>query len=242
MEVVQFTDYERITDTLMYLTDKITLGFTLALSKKMQSGERSFFHYETKYQSQYGLQARGIKRNMNYYFLISNKEIFGSGMILRPQDVELILMLIKHKVLPWFFGTQEQHAFQIVNNTLVLKKYTPVIYTQTESKFMGFDPIVYHYENSNQFAEGINISFSEGESCPMTIDKFMGLVNILKTDMYSVACSMANYVKTMPYGVNTFTSVGLGATPEERKDNWNPNKPKGFNPNSFLENSKKKGE
>lgn len=111
---IDFTQYERIQDYLMYLSDKITLSFVLALSKKSINGQRSFFHYETKYNSDsYGSELRSIKRNMNYYFLISDKNIYGSGIVLRPQDVEIIIMLIKQRVLPWFFGTTEQHAFQI---------------------------------------------------------------------------------------------------------------------------------
>lgn len=244
MENIDFTEYERIQDTLMYLTDKMTLSFVLALSKKMMNGQRSFYHYETKYNSDnYGTQLRSIKRNMNYYFLIANKDVFGSGILLRPQDVEMILMLINSKVLPWYFGTQKQHAFQIIDNKLVLKEFTPVVYTQSENRFIGFEPIVYSYEETGQFAEGVNILFSQGESCPMTIDKFMGFINILKSDMYAIACSMANYVKMPPYGVNVYSPVGLGAAPISAKveSEWAPTKkPNPFGKNSFLENAKKK--
>ena len=237
-----FTDYERITDTLMYLTDKITLSFTLALSKKMLNGQKSFFHYETLYNNSYGNEARSVKRNMNYYFVISNKEIFGSGIVLRPQDVELLIMLINERILPWFFS-QDKHAFQIIDDKLVLKEYTPAVYTQSENKFISFEPIVYHYEESGQFAEGINLGLGSGESCPMTIDKFMGFFNIIKTDMYATACALANYVKTAPYNINTYSASGLGANPNKPKDEWNNQKSySGFGANSFLDNSKiKKG-
>lgn len=243
---IDFTQYERVQDILMYLTDKITLSFVLALSKKSITGQRSFFHYETIYNSDsYGTELRSIKRNMSYYFLISNKDIFGSGIVLRPQDVEIIIMLIEQKVLPWFFGSVEQHAFQIVDNKLVLKEFTPVVYTQSESRFIGFEPIVYHYENSDQFAEGINLLFTQGESCPMTVDKFMGLLNILKSDMYAIACNLATYAKTPPYGVNVYKPVGLGSHPSQQRNdtNWsNQSNYKGFGSNSFLDNTKKKGD
>lgn len=243
---IDFTQYERVQDILMYLTDKITLSFVLALSKKSLSGQRSFFHYETQYNSDsYGTELRSIKRNMSYYFMISNKEIFGSGIVLRPQDVEIVIMLIEQRVLPWFFGTSEQHAFQMIDNKLVLKEFIPVVYTQSESKFIGFEPIVYHYENSEQYAEGINLLFTQGESCPMTIDKFMGLFNILKSDMYGIACNLATYAKTPPYGINVYKPVGLGASPNQQRNDtsWsNQNNYKGFGSNSFLDNLKKKGD
>ena len=243
---IDFTQYERVQDTLMYLTDKITLSFVVALSKKTLNGQRSFFHYETQYNSDsYGTELRSIKRNMSYYFLISNKDIFGSGIILRPQDVEILLMLISKSVLPWYFGSQEEHAFHIVNDQLVLKEFTPVIYPQSETRFIGFEPVVYKYENTDQYSEGINLLFSGNESCSLTIDKFMGLYNILKSDMYNIACNLCTYAKTPPYGVNIYKSVGLGASPNQQRNEsgWNnKNSYKGFGSNSFLENSKKKGE
>jgi len=243
---IDFTEYDRVQDILMYLTDKITLSFVVALSKKNLGGQRSFFHYETQYTSDsYGTQLRSIKRNMSYYFLISNKDIFGSGIVLRPQDVEILIMLIEQRVIPWFFGTQEQHAFHMVDNKLVLKEFTPVIYTQSDTKFIGFEPIVYHYENSDQFAEGVNLLFTQGESCPLTVDKFMGLFNVLKSDMYNIACQLCTYAKVPPYGVNVFKPVGLGSSPNQQRNDtgWsNQNNYKGFGANSFLENAKKKGD
>ena len=68
---IDFTEYDRVQDTLMYLTDKIVLTFIVALSKKTLGGQRSFFHYETQYNSDsYGSQLRSIKRNMSYYYTI----------------------------------------------------------------------------------------------------------------------------------------------------------------------------
>ena len=66
--MIQFTDYDRITDILMYLSNTITLNFNVVLSRKDKTGKRSFFHYETEYPSKYlGVNTgRGIKRNMNF--------------------------------------------------------------------------------------------------------------------------------------------------------------------------------
>jgi hypothetical protein len=59
---IDFTEYDRITDTLMWLADNITLNFTVGLSKKAKSGERAFYHYETRYGSdKYGSPLRSIK-------------------------------------------------------------------------------------------------------------------------------------------------------------------------------------
>ena len=51
----------------------------------------------------------------------------------------------------------------------------------------------------------------QAEFVDMDIDKFIGFYYLLKnTDMYSAACNLINYVKTMPYGNNVFRMAGLG--------------------------------
>ena len=79
----------------------------------------------------------------------------------------------------------------------------------------------------------------------MTIDKFMGLYNILKSDMYGIACSLATYAKCGPYGTNVYRPTGLGVSPNQQRSDsgWNnQNSYKGFGANSFLNNASKKGD
>jgi hypothetical protein len=82
----------------------------------------------------------------------------------------------------------------------------------------------------------------------MELDKFMGFVRLLKTDMYAVASSMINYVKIPPYGVNTFEMAkGLGASRNPNTiniDDWNPDAKRSNNKgkNTFLDNASKKNE
>ena len=83
----------------------------------------------------------------------------------------------------------------------------------------------------------------------LSVDKFMGFYNILsKTDMYSVACALTNYVKTPPYGVNVYTNQGLGAsingTNNSIENKWKEaaSSRGGFSKNSFLDGANyKKG-
>lgn len=241
MAEIDFTDYNRISDVLMYFTSTLTLNFTVSLSKKNQLGQRQFFQYETEYQSDYvgGGPLRSIKRNMNFYFTIDNREVFAGGMILRAQDVEMLMMLIQEKVLPWFFGGSKEYAFQIIENKLVLKEFEPVFYTQSDNKYLKFEPIVYSFEDGT-FTQGVQMSLASGDVAPMELDKFMGFIHLLRSDMYAVACNMVNYVKIPPYGVNEFKVAGLGTG--KQRDNWGPdnnldNRRTGKQPrtNSFLD-------
>ena len=240
MNNVDFTEYNRITDILMYLSNVLTLNFTVALSKKTKFGGRQFFQYEVEYGSDDNSNSslRSIKRNMNFYFTIENREVFASGMMLRPQDIEIIIRLIEQKILPWFFGTNE-YAFQIIENKLVLKEFEPVIYTQSDKKFIRFEPIVYSFDDGT-FTPGILLTLGSGDSAPMNIDKFMGFFHLLKSDMYAIACNMVAYVRTPPYGVNKLEVGGLGTG--KPRDNWNsiPDNYNGKGANSFLNNLDKK--
>ena len=66
-----FESYDRITDTLMYLNNDITLNFTVTFAKKNRVGGRQFYHYETEYEaSKYSARVRSIKRNMTYCLIM----------------------------------------------------------------------------------------------------------------------------------------------------------------------------
>ena len=137
-----FESYDRITDTLMYLNNDITLNFTVTFAKKNRVGGRQFYHYETEYEaSKYSARVRSIKRNMTYFFVIDNKQDFGNGFILRPMDVEMLNSIIETQILPWYFDANKR-AFQMIDDKLVLGQYEPVIYAQSQTKYLRFDPVV----------------------------------------------------------------------------------------------------
>ena len=74
--MIDFTEYDRISDTLFYLSDKITLQFHVVLSSKDKNGGRRFFQFETEFNSKYigTNKGRAIKRNMSFYFTFDNKK------------------------------------------------------------------------------------------------------------------------------------------------------------------------
>jgi hypothetical protein len=231
---IRFEDYNRITDVLMYLNDNMTLNFTVTLTRSV-NGERRFFQFETvSGADKYGSELRNVKRIMNFYFVIDCKDDFTGGVVLRAQDVELLTRLIEQRILPWFFGDKTESAFQFIDNNLALKTYEPVTYAQSENKYIVFEPIIYSDEEKS--TRGIRITLQSGRSADLEIDKFMGLLHILKSDMYSAACNMVSYVKTEPYGVNTFKMSGLGAPPASMIENGAGT----FHSNSFLDNAKSK--
>lgn len=253
MNRIDFTDYDRVTDILFYLSQNITLNFNVVMSRKNQmNNHRMFFHYETEYSSRYSDTnvGRTIKRNINYYYTFDNKNDFANGFILRPQDVEMLTMIIDQQIIPWYIGNKRIFAVTKDGSKLIIKgEFSPVIYAQSEYKYLRFDPIIYSFEDGT-YKEGIRMYLnSDSEFADLDLDKFLGLYHILRTtDMYAVACSMLNYAKMPPYGINTFRMAGLGGG--YVNDSWNESEDvisessKGANKkgNSFLDNAKAKKE
>jgi hypothetical protein len=221
----------------MYLNDTYTLNFIVSLaSKNPKTRVRRFFQFETSSVGEDGNTYHSIKRSMNFYFVIQNREVFDSSFLIRPNDAELLGRIIESKVLPWFIGNKKESAFQIVNNQLALKEYTPVYYTQSEYKYIIFTPIVYPFEDGS-YSQGVCLELSSGDKINMLAETLITFYRFLKTDMYAVASSMVNYVKIPPYGINEYKAPqGLGYKPTESTKNIEQSY---FgNSNSFLSNAK----
>jgi len=232
VEKFEYTDYDKITDTLMYLSNDLVLKFSVILSKSVSKTDktRKHIHSECIYSSKYiGIDnAISISRLMNtYYFIIDIKNDFLGSIVLRPGDIEILKMLLDQRVLPWFFGNKI--AFQIKENKLYLGEYgETVMFTQSDYKYIGFTPIVITYEDG-QSKQGIRITVNtQDKFADIDIDQFMTFVNIIKcTDMYNAACNLVNYVKMPPYGINQFKMAGgLGSASRIS--------------NNFLDNAKKR--
>ena len=242
IDSIEFTDYDKITDTLMWLSDNTVLNFVTILNKKNKFGERKFFQYETMYGEDKSTNKplRSIKRNMDFYFVIENRDVFGGGIVLRPQDVYTFLMFVEQKVLPWYYGTPKQQAFRIINGELVFNNFEPVVWAQSENAFIEFSPYIFTFED-NTSSQYIKMNIRSTNEILMSIDKFMGFLQLLKSDMYACACTNVNYAKTQPYGINVYNAKGLGGGRgrDPVGSDWNMNY-SGNSAKSFLDNVKKK--
>ena len=224
----------------MWLSDNVSLNFTVSFSRKGKSGERVHYHSEYVYGSdKFGGDLRSIKRSMSYAFVLDVRTDFVAGMMLRPQDVELLTRLIDAKVLPWILMSS---AFAVKDGQLILTQYEPVIYAQ-ETKSLTFEPAIFVDPRSELESRGIKMTLLSGDYWILSADQFMGFYNILtKTDMYAVAAAMCNYVKMEPYGVNAFVNKGLGAQPMNPSSGKGNNRGGFFNSNKFLDDAKSKNE
>lgn len=255
--MINFTDYDRITDTVMYINNYdesinkafMTLEFTVLLSKPNKAKERKFFHSEILTTSKYigTMESRSIRRNLTYFFSIKTKENF-MGIALRPGNVATLLMLIEQKIFPWFFDPNNSVFSTNDNKAIVLGEHIEV-YAPSDLTYLAFEARVINYQDG-KFGQGIRL-YLQKEFVDIDINKFMEFYYILKnTDMYSAACAMINYVKIPPYGIEVFnTGKGLGSAKYQDQSfidtDWNNNTSSTGNyqrgtVNNFLNNSKSK--
>ena len=251
---INYTDFDRISDTILYLDNNHTLDFVTRLSGKDKNGYRRFYEFESQYQSNTYLGTdigRSIKRNMSFYYMITNKTQFTGGIILKVNDVFILNTLIKNNILPLFFGSNR--IFKEKNNRLVIiGEYKPVEYIKDLQNWIRFEPIVIEYEDGS-FKEGIRMTINSNDDfIDLNIDKFLELHGCLNyQNMYLQAEAQCNYAKTAPYLANNIIvggglGSGGGSNSERIAENkyglvYNDNG-KSNNRNNFLDNAKKKGE
>lgn len=248
---IKYTDFDRISDTIMFLGNGYMLDFCTRLSGKNKSGERRFYEFESQYQSNQFIGVdigRSIKRNMNFYYLISNKDSFGSGIILRTGDVYILQNIMTNSLLPLYFGNSRIYK-EKDNSLVIVGDYKPVEYIKDLQSWIRFEPTVIEYEDG-KFKEGARVFVSyEDEYFDLTIDRlleFYGYMNY--QNMYLQAEAQCNYAKMAPYLENNIViSGGLGSGNGERAAenlyNNNIQQQTNYNrKNNFLENAKKKEE
>lgn len=218
---MQYWDYDKVTDTLLYLSSSVILEFTLLLSRKNKNGKRTFFHSEVEYDSNYinEMKSRNINRYMKYFFVINDKKDYTCTLALNQGNVFFLLKTIETKIFPWFFG--DNNIFQENDGKLeICGKYDVVCYIQSEYKSISFEPSVVETYN-NKLAEGIRITLcNSNDPILITLDKFIEFYSILKnTDMYNVASTMAVYAKCGPYNIYPYKINGLGGNKISTTDN-----------------------
>lgn len=239
-----FSDYKRVTDTLLFLDLNYSLTFTTVLMSKNQSGSDSFF--QSEYMDQEGHIS--IYRQIKCYYVIEEKKTFGGGFLLWPNDVFFLCKTIEEKVFPWFFGNENIFAVK-ENKLVVLGKYSPVDYIRSMEQFLKFYPVIVTFKDGSE-KEGVRIYVSSEEKyMDIDIDKLVQLFYILKnTDMMNLAYNALSYAKIGPHGkdIQKSGSAGLGGTINARSitNKWDENADKkglqGFRPSNFLKNAKTK--
>ena len=223
---ISFYDYDRISDTLLYFDDVYSLRFVVNLSrKKYGSNDRVFFSREIVYPSKFMNQdnSRTIKRDLNFFFSIDSKIDYRNSVVLRPPDVYTLQYIIHEKVLPWVIGDKIKFGFTSDKKLILKGRFSEERCVMDEYRYLGFIPIVIEYPDGTR-APGVRMYVNSPETfVDYETHKLIHFYQLLaNTDMYAVACSLINFVKSAPYGVNEFNTNGANeeAKPYQGLGEW----------------------
>lgn len=238
MGTIQFTDYDKITDTIMYLSQYITLNFCVNLTRKNKATKKVIsFHSEYSYDSDYmNKKCYSIKRGFSAFFILNDSRDYNNSFIIRPQDIVLLQMVMQNNIIPWFIGPKRIFGLDSDNKIIIKGKYTPVDFPISDYKYLSFMPIVIEYED-NATKEGIRIIINDKFNyIDIDINKFMEFYYyICNTDIYCAATNLLNYVKIPPYGLNMIDmNSSNNYNNENNFDEWDNSNKKGKN--TFFDN------
>lgn len=203
MRPIQFIDYDKLSDDVLYLGSKLYLRMNVSLSSKQDPDMRYHFHKEYSYDSKYSkARLMSMKRSFDYY-LSFDKTDLRNIVIIRPQDM-IVLQRALAKVVLWF-EDKERNAFYVRSKKLIVKKQQPILVEGLAMNgYIEFQPIVILSENDNKQTPGLRLTLGK-EDCfaDITIDKFYGLFYTINTiHMYEAAQNLLNYLGRPDFGTN----------------------------------------
>jgi hypothetical protein len=202
-----FTEYDKISDTLMWFgTSKYKLRFNVRLNRKDQNGKIRSFHSEFGfYNESLGKNGINISRDYTYFYTIERGGDLNGSLLLRQNDVEMLKMVIKDRIYPWFFSQQKSVYGMNQEGQLCLKRRVkPILFPLSNNNYISFCPTVIEFSTTHEYKQGLEVAINEEtNSFDIDIDTFLQFASIiLNTDMVNAAMNMLNYVKVKPYRVN----------------------------------------
>lgn len=203
---IEFLDYDKITDIIYELGQKMVLEMVVSLSRKNEiTGDRYHYHREFRYDSKYSKDKMiSIKRSFDYYLQLNKIDVPMSGIMIRVQDMYLVLAKL-NEALKWF-ETAGIFGVKSGSRDLYIKvsQQSIIIPELIQGKYIQLDPIVIVYENTGMQTQGIRITLGDPSIfSDVPMNKFYGLVYIMSNlDMYGCAQNMVNYLQRPEYGTN----------------------------------------
>ena len=199
---VEYVDYDKITDDMMYLGNNINLRFNVLLSKKNSSTDNSrrFFHSEYRYESKYDdtQVAVTIKRCFSYYMSIDvGGDNWDRSVMIRIQDI-IILRELVSMASKWMID----NTFEVKDGNLTCKRRNTLKMSLPDGKYLCFDPVVIEWNNIQN--QGVRITISDPSIyVDMISDLFLGFKYLIDTvDMFGYAQNMVNYLGRPENGFN----------------------------------------
>lgn len=204
MRPINYIDYDKLSDDVLYLGSNLFLRMNVSLSNKGDQDQRYHFHKEYRYDSKYTSNGKllSIKRSFTYYLSLDKTDTKMNIMI-RPQDMILFKMNLE-QVSKWFsdntFGTKGREV--ILRN----RKESIVLPGLAQQRYIQFDPVVVVWENTGDQTPGVRVTLGDPSIyADISVDKLFALLyTISNFNMYESAQLLVNYLGRPNFGMNLY--------------------------------------
>ena len=221
-------NYKKITDDLMWLSNKWMLKFTVLLSRKTDKYGDESYHKEVGFYKGHEYCVN-INRSFDYYISIESteKDFNGQKESVNIRVTDMYALKFKlNQAAEWFTAEHNQGLFAKKDGKIFMPmSVNPIRITGLMfNKYLEFELSIMNFENGEQ-AIGVRMYInSDTNSVFMEISRFLGFKDFLeKFNMYQYAELMLNYLQRPEYGEYLYDM--------ETKSHTNP-QPK--NTNKFL--------
>lgn len=218
MRPIQYIDYDKLSDNVLYLGSRLYLRMNVSLSQKADPNQRYHFHKEYKYDSLYSSSKKllSIRRSFDYYLSfdkVDTKDI----IIIRPQDMILLKMKLE-SVSKWFsddtFGSRGKEL-------VIRKKKDPIVLSGLSyQQYLKFEPVPIVWETTGEQTPGVRITLGDSSSfADISVDKFFGLMYTISTfNMYESAQILINYLGRPDFGFNLYEFDNMDILEQEEPE------------------------
>ena len=204
--MIDRSKYEKITDDIMIIANRVVLRMNVSLSYYNQENKRYNFHREVEYYSQKANKNLiNIKRNFDYYLTIEhtiNKDYIRIGL----RDI-LKLRYALDESYKFFIDQKYKNLYAKKDGELILyMKTDPIIITVSMDKYLRFEPCVYT-DFRGEAQRGLRMFLSSTQSyCDISISNLEAFKYIIDTiNLYESAQLMINYIERPDFGTNLYT-------------------------------------
>lgn len=223
-------NYEKISDTCLWLSGEFVLKFNVELYKKSKQGQRYNFHKEIGYTVDDQLRIN-INRDFISYLSIESIKRDGAGnkvQIRIDQNNIYFLRYRLHEVANWFISKEYESLF--------IKKDRKIYITQTVEpikiqvmfgNYIEFEPAVITYPGMiEEQTNGVNVYLNNDGVCFfMSVNTLLNFMYFIDTfNMYQSAQLMLNYIGRPDNGTNiSFTNNSFLSSQPRNIQNQNNN-------------------
>lgn len=205
--MIDRSKYEKITDDIMIIANRVVLRMNVSLSYYNQESKRYNFHREVEYYSQKANKNLiNIKRNFDYYLSIEHiitKDYIRIGI----RDI-LKLRYALDEAYKFFTDPRYKNLYAKKDGELILyMKPDPIIITDLSmDKYLQFEPCIYT-DFRGEAQRGLRMFLSSTESyCDISINNLEAFKYIIDTiNLYESAQLMINYIERPDFGTNLYT-------------------------------------